>query len=90
MMPCSCAASRASAICVAIGMASSSGIAPRAMRCDEIVALDELHHEGSHACALLEPIDAAMWGWFSEASVFASRWKRATRSESAQTPLAGP
>ena len=34
MIPCSCAASSASAICFAIGNASSSGIAPRAMRCD--------------------------------------------------------
>ena len=34
MMPCSCAASSASAICFAIGSASSSGIAPRAIRCD--------------------------------------------------------
>ena len=34
MMPCSCAASSASAICFAIGSASSSGIAPRAMRCE--------------------------------------------------------
>ena len=34
MMPCSCAASSASAICLAIGSASSSGIAPRAIRCD--------------------------------------------------------
>ena len=34
MIPCSCAASSASAICFAMGNASSSGIAPRAMRCD--------------------------------------------------------
>ena len=34
MIPCSCAASSASAICFAIGSASSSGIAPRAIRCD--------------------------------------------------------
>ena len=34
MIPCSCAASSASAICFAIGNASSSGIAPRAIRCD--------------------------------------------------------
>ena len=32
MMPCSCAASRASAICFAIGSASSTGIGPCAMR----------------------------------------------------------
>jgi len=34
MMPRSCAASRASAICFAMGRASSGGIAPRAMRCE--------------------------------------------------------
>ena len=33
MMPCSCAASSASAICFAIGSASSSGMGPRARRC---------------------------------------------------------
>ena len=51
MIPCSCAASSASAICFAIGSASSSGIGPRAIRCDEIVALDQFHHEGLHAVA---------------------------------------
>ncbi len=45
MIPCSCAASSASAICFAIGSASSSGIAPRAMRCDRSSALDQFHHE---------------------------------------------
>ena len=34
MIPCSCAASRASAICFAIGRASSIGIAPCAIRCE--------------------------------------------------------
>jgi hypothetical protein len=28
-----------------MGSASSMGIAPRAMRCESIVALDEFHHE---------------------------------------------
>ena len=27
------------------------------MRCDEIVALDQFHHEGVHAAGLLEPVD---------------------------------
>ena len=49
MMPCSCAASRASAICRAIGSASSSGIGPRAMRSARVVALDQLHDERVHA-----------------------------------------
>ena len=57
MIPCSCAASSASAICFAMGKASSIGIAPRAMRCDRVVALDELHHEGVQAGRLLSPLD---------------------------------
>ena len=44
-MPCSCAASSASAICRAISRASSSGRGARASRADEILAVDELHDE---------------------------------------------
>ena len=47
-MPCSCAASRASAICLAIGSASATGIAPLATTHREVLALDELHDEGMH------------------------------------------
>ena len=45
MMPCSCAASSASAICFAIGSASSSGIGAARDALRQIVALDEFHHE---------------------------------------------
>ena len=45
MIPCSCAASSASAICRAIGSASSSGIGPRAIRSASVVALDQFQHE---------------------------------------------
>ena len=45
MMPCSCAASSASAICLAIGSASAMGIGPRAMTSEQIFALDQFHHE---------------------------------------------
>ena len=55
MMPCSCAASSASAICLAIGSASSSGIAPRAMRRRQILALDQLHHEGGDVALSSRP-----------------------------------
>ena len=58
-MPCSCAASSASAICRAIGRASSIGSAPRASVCDEIVALDELHHERVDAVGIFQPVDRA-------------------------------
>ena len=44
-MPASCAASRASAICRAIGSASSTGMAPRVKRCGQVLAFDELHDE---------------------------------------------
>ena len=57
MIPCSCAASSASAICFAIGSASSSGIAPRAIRCDEILALDQFHDERAHAAGFFEAVD---------------------------------
>ena len=57
MMPCSCAASSASAICFAIGSASSSGMAPRAQPLRQILALDELHHEGLDAVGVLQPVD---------------------------------
>ena len=57
MMPCSCAASSASAICLAIGSASSSGIGPRAMPLRQILAFDELHHERADAVGLFEAVD---------------------------------
>ena len=57
MMPCSCAASSASAICLAIGSASSSGIAPLRDPLRQIVALDQLHHERRDAVGVLESVD---------------------------------
>ena len=57
MMPCSCAASSASAICRAIGSASSSGIGPRAIRSASVVALDQFEHERVGLAAVLEPVD---------------------------------
>ncbi len=59
MMPCSCAASSASAICFAIGSASSSGIGRRAIRSASVVALDEFHHERGGTAAFFEPIDGS-------------------------------
>ena len=74
MIPCSCAASSASAICFAIGSASSSGIGAARDALDEIVALDEFHHERGAARRFLEARrSAAMCGWFSDASTSASR-----------------
>ena len=59
MMPCSCAASRASAICLAIDSASSIGIAPSREALRQILSLDEFHHERVDAVAILQPIDRA-------------------------------
>ena len=57
MMPCSCAASSASAICFAIGSASSIGDRAARNALGQIVALDEFHHERRDARALFESVD---------------------------------
>ena len=57
MMPCSCAASRASAICFAMGSASEIGIAPLAMTLRERWPFDELHDERRRWTGLLEAVD---------------------------------
>ena len=49
MMPCSCAASSASAICRAMGSASSSGIGAARDALRQILALDQFHHERGDA-----------------------------------------
>ena len=57
MIPCSCAASSASAICFAIGSASSIGIAPCAMRSRERRPLDQFHHERGGAAGSFQAVD---------------------------------
>ena len=57
MIPCSCAASRASAICEAIASASLMGIAPLRDPIGERRALDQLHHQGVYAVGVFEPVD---------------------------------
>ena len=57
MIPCSCAASSASAICFAMGSASSSGIAPTRDALRQILALDELHHDRAHTATFFEAVD---------------------------------
>ena len=52
MIPCSCAASSASAICFAIGSASSSGNRPLRDAVGERWPLDQLHDEGCMPSAL--------------------------------------
>ena len=56
-MPCSCAASSASAICFAIGSASSIGIGSTREALREIVALDQFHHQRADASAFLQAVD---------------------------------
>ena len=56
-MPCSCAASSASAICRAMGSASSSGIGPARDALGERLALDQLQHERATSVRVLEPVD---------------------------------
>ena len=56
-MPCSCAASSASAICRAIGSASSSGIGPCGDPLRERRPLDQLQHQRADAVRLFEAVD---------------------------------
>ena len=73
MMPCSCAASSASAICFAIGSASSSGIGPCAMRSASVGALDQLHDERGRGSGCLQAVDGRDVGMVERASTSASR-----------------
>ena len=58
MMPFSCAASSASAICFAIVSASSTGTAPsRLMRSASVSPGHQLHHQIARAVGLLQSID---------------------------------
>lgn len=57
MMPCACAASRASAICSAICNASLTRNAPRAIRSAKRLAFDQLHHECDAAIRALHTIE---------------------------------
>jgi hypothetical protein len=57
MIPCSCAASNASAICFAIGSASPTGIGPAAMRSASVGPFDQFHDEGGLPVGLLEPVE---------------------------------
>ena len=77
MTPCSCAASSASAICLAIGNASSIGIAPRAMRCDRSSPSISSITSARTPPDSSRPWICAIFGWFREASVCASRLNRA-------------
>ena len=57
MIPCSCAASSASAICRAIGSASSSGIGAARDPLRQVLALDQLHHQRADVADRFEAVD---------------------------------
>ena len=56
-MPCSCAASSASAICLAICSAWRRGSGPWAIRSASVGAVDELQHEPVRGAGVLEAVD---------------------------------
>ena len=81
MMPCSCAASSASAICLAIGRASSMRNRTLRDAIGERRPLNQFHHERGDAAATSRGRRSRRCsGWLSAANVFASRSKRARRS----------
>src|SRR6476619_1280465 len=82
MIPRSCAASRASAICFAIGNASSIGMAPRVRRCARSSPSTSSITSARTPPLSSKPWMCAMFGWLSKARTWASRWKRARRSGS--------
>ena len=82
MMPCSCAASSASAICFAIGSASSTGIGALRDPVRQRRPLDQLHHERADAVPLLQAVDLRDVRMVQRGQVLASRSNRASRSGS--------
>ena len=56
-MPCSCAASSASAICFAMSNASIEWDRSAGGSLRQVLALDELHDEGAHAARFLEAVN---------------------------------
>ena len=58
MIPCSCAASSASAICFAMGKASDERYRSTRDVRGQILALDKLHDQCADVTGLLEPVDS--------------------------------
>ena len=57
IIPCACAASSASAICLAIDNASSSGIGAARDALRQVLAFDQFHHQCTHASDFLQAVD---------------------------------
>src|SRR5262245_25728331 len=85
MIPRSCAASSASAICFAIGNASTKGTAPCAIRSASVGPSTNSITSAMVPSDFSTPWICATLGWFNAARTSASRWKRARRSGSAAT-----
>ena len=81
--PASCAASSASAICLPIGSASSSGIGPFEIRSARVGPSTSSSTSARVPSASSMPWMAAMLGWLRLARICASRVNRASRSGSA-------
>jgi hypothetical protein len=73
-----------------MGNASSSGIAPRAIRCDRVLALDELHHDRTHAATFLEAVDVRDVRVIDGRQRLRFAVNRASRSGRSRTSRAGP
>ena len=80
--PASCATSNASAICLAIGSASSTGIGPLAIRSARVGPSTSSSTSARVPSASSMPWICAMFGWLRLARTCASRWNRANRSGS--------
>ena len=83
MMPCSWAASSASAICFAMGSASSTGIGPSRDAICERRPLDQFHHESRHA---VRPLQARRWRRCSDDSARRALRLRAESERVARDP----
>ena len=90
MIPCSCAASSASAICLRDRQRLVEGQRAAGEALRQILALDQLHHQRATPPLSSRPWMWAMFGWFSAASVWASRVNRASRSASLAKSRAAP
>ncbi len=85
MMPCSCAASSASAICRAIASTSLSGNGPRAISTDRSSPVDQFHHQGADSLGFLDAVDRADVGMIQRRECLRFAREAARRSGSFAT-----
>ena len=58
-IPCSCAASSAAAICLAMSSASPTASGPSAMQVGKRRAIDQRHDQAAHSVSVLDAIDGS-------------------------------